>query len=642
MRAPFARPTLRVHAPWALLLALACGEGVLDEINDKLDETDTDTLVDSESDLETDDTVQPHTDSDTVDDSETDATDASDTEVETDSDSDVIPTEDPCANDPCGLVATCEAVDASFVCLCPAPYAGPNCDQCDPRQLCGDPWVFLEGDFSTDGINEVFGRPLAGNPAAARVLGPFDSGGGVQSWKISADGTFLVGTAKANTSAPISVFTSPARAPNLRKVSQTFVAGGAALAPVSSTFDGRVVYFADADIDGRFDMHAVGQGGGSATRLNDAFASGGDLGPTAAGPRLSPDGRWALYAGEARVSRIELFAVPVNRSVAPARLSPTVHPSAEVLQWYVLTPDSTRVVYGGDLDVVNIDELYVQPADGSTPPRKLHEDLVLTQNVRTVRISPDGRYAVFVGNLDAVNDELFVVPLDGSWPRKAINPFVPAQGQITTSLWITPDSQRVLFRAKFAPTDGKLGLYSVPITGGTTVQLSRTGTIDDAVATQVLISPDSQWAVYLADHDVSQTNELYAVRTDGSAPAVRLHAPLVNGEDVTPDFVITSTSTTVVYRVNLDHNSRHELWSATLSATPVITRLSPVPADEGSVRQFAVSPEGDSVVYVADQDVRDQVEAYRRAVSGGAAPVKVSPSLGADQDVVSVQIGMVP
>jgi len=87
---------------------------------------------------------------------------------------------------------------------------------------------------------------------------------------------------------------------------------------VVSADSSRVIYRADQDTDEVFELYSVPIGGGTPTKLNGALAAGGD----------------------------------VNSDLD-----------------FVVSPDSTRVIYRADQDTNDVFELYSVPIDGGTPTK---------------------------------------------------------------------------------------------------------------------------------------------------------------------------------------------------------------------------------------------------------------------------------
>lgn len=141
------------------------------------------------------------------------------------------------------------------------------------------------------------------------------------------------------------------------------------------------------------------------------------------------------------------------------------------------------------------------------------------------------------------------------------------------------------------------------------------------------LSPNGQWALYLADQENDQLVELYSVSLrDGTR--TKLNDPLVAGGDVV-DFRISPDSTRVVYRADQQVNERLELFSVPIAGGGAI-KLNGTPVVGGDVlseSDYAISSDSQRVVYRADQAVDEKFELFSVPLTGGT-PIKLNPPLG--------------
>ena len=146
------------------------------------------------------------------------------------------------------------------------------------------------------------------------------------------------------------------------------------------------------------------------------------------------------------------------------------------------------------------------------------------------------------------------------------------------------------------------------------------------------ISPDSQYAVFVADIDVDDRFELYSVPISGSVP-VKLNGPLVAGGGQVNDFTfeISPDSSRVIYRTDQDVDNRKELYSVPIGGGTVVKLNGPM-VTGGNVDSYLPDPDSERVVYIADQQSNDVFELYSVPIAGGAF-VKLNPPLVASGDV---------
>ncbi len=123
-----------------------------------------------------------------------------------------------------------------------------------------------------------------------------------------------------------------------------------------------------------------------------------------------------------------------------------------------------------------------------------------------------------------------------------LNPPAGSQRGEVQGFALSSDSESVVFDATVV--GGRNNLFSVPVAGGTPVQLDPA--FQNGRARNLALSPDGRWVVYLATH-LSPRDELFAVPIDGSASPLRLHPPVPPGGSV-EEFLISPDSQQVVFR----------------------------------------------------------------------------------------------
>ena len=97
----------------------------------------------------------------------------------------------------------------------------------------------------------------------------------------------------------------------------------------------------------------------------------------------------------------------------------------------------------------------------------------------------------------------------------------------------------------------------------------------------------------------------------------KLNSPLVSDGDVTVSQASPDGST-VVYIADQDTNNVYELYSVPLDSGAV-TKISDTLVENGDVVHFEISPDNSTVVYVADQDTDSVYELYSVPIDGGVS-----------------------
>ena len=113
--------------------------------------------------------------------------------------------------------------------------------------------------------------------------------------------------------------------------------------------------------------------------------------------------------------------------------------------------------------------------------------------------------------------------------------------------------------------------------------------------TEYTVSPDGEWAVFLADKDTDEVFELYSVPVDDSLPPRRLNGNLPPGGDVEGNFLVTNDSSRVVYRSDELLNNNFRLYTVPIDGSQNPRRLGqvtdllpgPFQIDKGTIRKVS-------------------------------------------------------
>lgn len=332
--------------------------------------------------------------------------------------------------------------------------------------------------------------PISGTPRPNEPLLGWDVVIGPDGSVFYTTGRPIPGSSKAGTYFPqlyravITGETAPALIHRSRAI--VGAVGNIAVSPI----DGRVVYVADQEVDGEFNLYSVPIGGGEPAQIGTSVTYqisplGGVLVaieadrastrhialtrmPIAGGAseriftpagqdtyfsdlELTPDGRYAVFILSEQSVR-NLYRVPVAGGAAQLL--------GEHVEWYLLSPDGAFVVYRSNLADRN--QLgVVRVADGAT----LWSEAIAAYSA--IAISPDSaRVAFEAAGPSGESAELAIRSLDGSAT------LIDATDVI--ELQFTADSRRVVF----VTLDTAGGVYtytvaSVPVAGGTPVELVR-------------------------------------------------------------------------------------------------------------------------------------------------------------------------
>lgn len=205
-----------------------------------------------------------------------------------------------------------------------------------------------------------------------------------------------------------------------------------------------------------------------------------------------------------------------------------------------LAPNGSRLAYIAEQNANNLFELFAVNVDGSNFTQ-LNQPLPPGGKISLVKTASDNLSAVFIGSQDTAGvNEIYSIKLDGSLFTK-LNPPLPLNGNVL-SFAIDPTSQYVVLTAD-AEVDGESSLFSVKLDGSQFTKLSGSlvagGNVSPAYShsptdpkSGFSISGDGNQILFMADKEVDEVTELYAVDIDGSNLR-KISGSLLLSEDVT-------------------------------------------------------------------------------------------------------------
>jgi len=282
---------------------------------------------------------------------------------------------------------------------------------------------------------------------------------------------------------------------------------------------------------------------------------------------------------------------------------------------------SGTVVYLADQDIDQVFELYL-----SGSGTKLNPPLDANRTVKSFALTPDATAVIYIADQD-LDDvfELYRVNLANPGVSTKLNQaFALGSGKNVMEFAVTPDNTSVVYRAD-QDTDDVFELYRTVFFGGGNSKLNPPYTLGTNVEAFVILA-NSTGVIYRANQDIPAVSEVYS-QPFATAPLnnVRLVSPpLVAGQNVKA-FATTSDSQNVVYIANRPV-ATDQLFIVPAAGGGSIP-LNGVLQANGNVTDFAVTPDGLSVIYRADQDFNDVFELYRTVIAAAPANTKINPSL---------------
>ncbi len=416
------------------------------------------------------------------------------------------------------------------------------------------------------------------------------------------------------------------------KLSGALVAGGEVTSFRLSNDGTRAVFLANKDEVLKKELYSVPVDGSAlAVKRSGTLVNGGNVINFA----ISGDSQRIVYrADKDIVGRIELYSVPIASGSGLKIVDITT--ATRDVDSFLISPDSTRVVFLADLDTSNIQELY-SVGIASTTITKISDTLFPGGVVRDYAITPDSSRVVYLAEVAGLNQEdLYSVPITGSGASQIHSSEVPA-GEEVTDFKITPDGTRIIFRAAEL-ANGPRALHSVAINSANSLVISRPASLYGEVQ-EFLISPDSARVIYKAAGTASAPQQLHSVPVNSNAGST-VCPQLIVGDDIPFDdrFQISPDSSRVVFAANIAATSTGRLFSASISGGNCVD-LSGVMVANGDVsnNNFAISPNSQRVVFIADKYVNGQEELFSVPLAGGiATQISGEMNNGGDVDRFSI------
>jgi len=379
---------------------------------------------------------------------------------------------------------------------------------------------------------------------------------------LTPDGGRVVYTADQDRTDCVEIYCVGLDGSGLRKLNGPLVAGSSVVNFGVSPLSDRVLYVADALEDEVFELFGVTLAGSNAVRLNAAPVQGGDVvvspGYTQQQPfAVSPDGSRVVYIADQNTDGVyELYSAPVAGGRPPVKLSGAMTEGGNVAS-FAIDAASGRVVYMADQDELGMSELYSVPLAGGEAV-KLNPPPMGRGEVFWYMLAPDGERVVFTsGRTEDLLFQLFSVNTAGGG-LISLDAWLPARSW-TLDFDLSPDGRRVIYRAGQA-MDYLLDLYGVPTDGGTLLRL--TGAMAEGEFPQAYEASGDR-VVFLAG-TAGGVLHLYSVPIAGGTPQLIDPMPAAAMGLYECSHAVTPDDQYVIFKSDPESDGVYELYSAPL------------------------------------------------------------------------------
>lgn len=505
----------------------------------------------------------------------------------------------------------------------------------------GNTVVYI-ADRDTDNVFELYSVPIVGG-TNTKLSGTMVADGDVsfgsgKRFQFSPDSQTVVYLADQEINGTPELYAVPTNGGTLTKLNGT-LAGADGVRGFQISPDGQFVVYVADELDNFDDeLYSVPITGGTSTKLSQPDLGIGDVYPTF---QISPDSQWVVYVANADdFQDDEIYSVPIQGGTIN-KLNGTLTSGGDVLSnKFYISSDNQYVVYVADQDTNFVDEVYSTPIAGGTSV-KLNAALPSNNDdVDRVFLSHDGTWVVYVaGNFSNQDYEIFSVPTAGG----TVNNISPTEidndqdAALRNSVQFTPDSQHVFYTVNTTNYSSLTPeLFSVPVDGTETPtnisamsQSNRTTNSNAGVLDYFALSIIAMIELSDLYEDEGQTQLWKALLGGGgetqgrtnNITRTKINGDLVSGGNVT-HLALSRDESHILYRADQETNNVFEIYVApedgSLEPRKVNGTLIPdgdvvferITQNSSSFDGVQFSPQGTSIVYLADQDTDGIYELY--------------------------------
>lgn len=421
----------------------------------------------------------------------------------------------------------------------------------------------------------------------------------------------------------------------------------------------QVAYVSDQEVAGTWELYVSTVNGAIGVKVSADPQTGResntdvirryDTSPTVSAERTSdvvqwaPDGSRLAYLADWKTNQaFQLYTTTPNGNANVVEISGA--DAGAGIPWknkresFAWAPDSSKIAYRSDYNMLNIFKLYV--ADPAVAGAALNvSDVGPYDAVDEFSWAPDSSRIAYTIDNATVNVGLYTVQPDGQARAKVSGMFLHASIPDFGYFAWAPDSSSLAYSAD-QNVNEKYELFTTfPDTAGNDTLVSGvtsyTGLQSTGKYREFSWSPDSSYIAYLSYQQQGNVRELFASKPDGSSN-VKLSGPLSSSKDIWK-FNWSPDSSHVAYIADQNSDGVDEVFASPIAGAretaetdgggPVSNpRLNPdlVTGGDVSADYLQWSEDAQRVFYFADQEIDGQVAFYSSSRDGNIHNVKIS------------------
>ncbi len=471
--------------------------------------------------------------------------------------------------------------------------------------------VVYHGNLTNLSRNELFSASTkaAGTQIKLNDMPPV--GGNVMAFGVSPDGSRVAYSGGLTIATDFEIYSASTSATGTQiKLNNTFAPGDISLSNGFrfSPDSNRLVFRGSMTTPGVLDLYGASPtAAGTQVALNNTPVTGGNVGVYS----FTPDGSRVIFEGDlSQDGFVELYSVSPTASGTQVKLTNTPVSGGDVSD-FKLTPDGTRVIYLGDLTTNGEFELYSASTTTAGTQIKLSNTPVTGGDVEDVNgymLTPDGSRVVYRGDLNVDNEyNLYGASTTSSGTQIQLNNTPVSGGDVRSDSWkLTPDGSRVIYRGDL-DTDSLVELYSASTTAAGT-QIKLNSAISAGSVEGFVVTPDGSRVVYHGSLNDFNYRELFSASTTAAGTQIQLSDSLDAFGFVQDDYKVTSDGSLVVYRGDLTTGTVTDLYSASTSAAGTQVNLSQLGSlSTFDVASFSISPNNLWVAYILNSATESEL-----------------------------------